>query len=111
MTMAQRGVRQLIQQRETFHAGNVFGGMHRDLANHSEPTYVVYSYGTHWPMFIWVAGEWYENASSYSRSTSRQTNVCRPCANTHKLTNQQMNLLLLLGPVRWVERQLEGAAA
>lgn len=42
--------------------------------------YVVYSYGTHWPLYIYDVdtGVWFENTSSASRTTSRHRSHARP---------------------------------
>jgi len=40
--------------------------------------YVVYSYGYHFPMFVYRGTQWYENSDKYSVSTSKQQTQCRP---------------------------------
>jgi hypothetical protein len=40
-------------------------------------TYVVFSYGEHWPLLIKKDGVWYENADKYSSSTSRHLSQAR----------------------------------
>ena len=42
--------------------------------------YVVYSYGSHFPMYIYDAKEqkWLGNSDKYSRSTTRQQSQARP---------------------------------
>jgi hypothetical protein len=46
--------------------------------------YVVYSYGEHWPLFVydWRVNQWYENTDKYSNTTSRHASHSRP----HDLT-------------------------
>lgn len=53
--------------------GTVFGEWHEDPR-----CYVVYSYGFHFPMYVWMEGQWYGNESSYSRTTSKHQSQCRP---------------------------------
>ena len=42
--------------------------------------YVVYSYGEHWPLFVydWRVNQWYENNSRYGNTTSRHASHSRP---------------------------------
>lgn len=42
--------------------------------------YVVYSYGTHFPMYIfdYNTEQWFGNNDKYSPSTSRHQSACRP---------------------------------
>lgn len=42
------------------------------------PIYVVYSYGTHFPMYAWEKGKWYGNKDKYSRTTSCHQSLCNP---------------------------------
>tara|TARA_R100001594_G_C3919884_1_gene235452 strand:+ start:266 stop:562 length:297 start_codon:yes stop_codon:yes gene_type:complete len=40
--------------------------------------YVVYSYGDHFPMYVYRNNQWYENSDKYSITTSKQQTQCRP---------------------------------
>lgn len=42
--------------------------------------FVVWSYGSHWPLFIYdpASEKWFENATSSSRTTSRHRSQARP---------------------------------
>lgn len=40
--------------------------------------YVVYSYGTHWPLYVWTGFDWFENEDYYSRTTTRHRSNARP---------------------------------
>ena len=44
--------------------------------------YVVYSYGSHWPMFIYdeIQRRWFENEDSRSVTTSKHRSQCHPHA-------------------------------
>ena len=44
--------------------------------------YVVYSYGTHWPLFVYRNGVWYENEDKYGVTTSRHHSACHPLCET-----------------------------
>ena len=59
--------------KKQFKANNMF-------AQWTNGVYVVYSYGKHFPMYIYNPIEqiWYENKDKYSQSTSKQQNQARP---------------------------------
>ena len=42
--------------------------------------YIVYSWGTHWPLYIYddSVDQWYGCNEKHARSTSRHANVCQP---------------------------------
>jgi len=40
--------------------------------------YIVYSYGTHWPLWIREEGVWYENVSVYGVTTSKHKTQTNP---------------------------------
>lgn len=46
--------------------------------------YVVYSYGPHWPLFVYdhTLGAWYENGDRCSSTTSRHHSYANPYVNT-----------------------------
>ena len=37
----------------------------------NDSCYVVYSYGEHWPLWLWVDNHWFGNKSRYSVTTSK----------------------------------------
>lgn len=47
--------------------------------------YVVYSYGPHWPLYIYCADTncWYANEDKVSRTTSRHSSQTHPLVDTH----------------------------
>lgn len=57
----------------------------------------MYSYGTHWPMFVWENGQWYEIASKYSRSTSRHHSQAHPHEDTLPMELDAMLVLAEYG--------------
>ena len=59
--------------KKEFKANNMF-------AQWTNGVYVVYSYGKHFPMYIYnpIRDKWYENLDKYSKSTSKQQNQARP---------------------------------
>jgi hypothetical protein len=50
------------------------------FARYEGELYVVYSFGQHWPMFIYdpAAGQWFENEDRFSRTTSKHHTQCYP---------------------------------
>lgn len=56
---------------EPFKANNVFAESYRGNS------YVVYSYGYHWPMYVFTAGQWFANQDRYSVTTSKQMSQAR----------------------------------
>jgi len=61
--------------------------------------YVVYSYGTHWPLFVFdtVDRVWYENSDKYSTSTSKQRGQAHPHVDTTKASKSLLNRLIANG--------------
>lgn len=44
----------------------------------NDKTYVVYSYGEHFPMYIWQNGRWFGNEDKYSMTTSNHQSSTNP---------------------------------
>ena len=68
---ANKNCRELVENREEFDGNNLFA---RKIGR----LYVVYSYGYHYPMFLFRKGWWYENTSGYSPSTGKHHSQARP---------------------------------
>lgn len=66
--------------RTPFRGSNLFGEYLTPLHTPDAP-YVVYSYGPHWPLYVWDGSRWYENEDSYSSSTNRHRSQARPYTN------------------------------
>lgn len=64
----------LVNTHETFEGNSVFAKFVGD------GKYVVYSYGYHFPMYVWDCNDqvWVGNESKYSTTTSRHQSKCRP---------------------------------
>lgn len=52
--------------------------------------YAVFSYGAHWPLYIWRNGVWFENEDKYSVTTTRHSTYAHPRTETKKRTCLQM---------------------
>ena len=83
-----RQVRSFVQRMEPFNANNVYGRRLRD------GSFGVFSYGEHWPMFVNVAGTWYENAGRYSMTTSKHRGQAHPGVETVPMYPDQIRRLV-----------------
>ena len=65
----------LVKGKKEFEAGNVFAVNYPTTGY-----YVVFSYGLHWPLFIYdyKQGQWYGNIDKYSATTSKHYNKLNP---------------------------------
>ena len=74
MKVANKNASQYVDELKVFEGSNTFA------TNDNEKLYVVYSYGYHFPMYIYdrQAGMWIGNESSFSSSTTRHQSQCRP---------------------------------
>lgn len=80
MKTANFKARQHVQNRQPFTGNHTFG---ERVGNVGDQTYAVYSYGYHWPLFVHVDGQWYENADRYSVTTSKHRSQLHPLCDTH----------------------------
>jgi len=65
-------------------------------------TYVVFSYGSHWPLFLYRAGLWYENKQRASTTTTRHATVARPRSCLPILDATTESLFVLIASAREV---------
>ena len=97
--------RQYVQQKLNFtNSSGSFFAVH----SYSLRQYAVYSYGPHWPLFIYsaITKTWYENADRYGRTTSKHRMQAHPLTDTIELTQEQMKLLDQHGPVALTKQRL-----
>ena len=87
--IANKVCRLYVENRREFDGSNLF-------ARNIGKLYIVYSYGTHYPMFLFRKGWWYENSDKYSNSTSRQHSQARPnySRNVKELTTVEMKNII-----------------
>ena len=83
MRTSNKNCRQYVERQQTFEANNLFAEWHDDV-------YIVFSYGYHWPLFVYKNGQWYETNDKYSVSTSKHQSQARPNAETIKLSPAEM---------------------
>lgn len=87
MKISNKNARRYVEQRWIFRGSNCFSEQRGSI-------YVVFSYGRHWPMFIYRDGQWYENGSEYSVTTSIQHSQLRPRATIEVLSVGEMLKML-----------------
>lgn len=79
--IANKNAREFVEARQPFKGSNLYAERHRASHGHTD-IYVVYSYGTHFPIYVAEADDngevhWYENAGRYSISTTKhQSQAC-----------------------------------
>ena len=71
-----RHCRPYVQGRRAFSNSN--GQLY--AVKHTPLLYVVYSYGEHWPLYVYDGFDWYENEEKASVTTSRHSSYARPYA-------------------------------
>jgi len=71
--VANREARTYVNNRDEFKGNNTFGVWEGDM-------YVVYSYGKHFPMYVYdsLMHVWFGNYDKYSASTSKHQSQLRP---------------------------------
>lgn len=74
MRIANRDSKHFVARREIFKANNIFS------ENYNDRFYVVYSYGYHFPLWVYDRKElqWYGNSDRYSVTTSKHKSQSRP---------------------------------
>jgi len=107
--VANHSARPCVQNREAFQANNIFAEWRGDGA---EARYIVYSYGKHFPMYIWTDGKWYGNSDKYSRSTSKHQSQAHPHAQDIEWRDSTaMRTIANRGVAGWVVYELSKEAA
>ena len=91
--------RSYVENRKVFTASNIFSEYAVDTTR-----YIVYSYGLHWPLFIYDEGVWYENVEKASQTTSKHATQCRPMR--VNITPMDRNSMVMIA-----HKGIEGLAA
>ena len=104
--IANKDARQYVQRLEEFDGSNMYGKQRALItADDTVSWYVVYSYGEHYPMFVYINGHWFENedryvlGDSFSRTTPRHKSLCHPHTETFPLSTRWMQVLAEQGYV------------
>ena len=90
MKVANKNASKYVDELKEFEGSNTFA---ENKIQYEDKLYVVFSYGYHFPMYIYdyQAGMWIGNGDRYSMSTSKHQSQCRPSEpiecwlNTHEM--------------------------
>ena len=102
--VANRDARKHVQQRKPFRGNNTYGVCIEDR-------YVVYSYGAHWPLFVYDNGRWFTNSGRCSCTTSKHRTQLHPLTDCTPLPLQGMCDLAGYGFLGTLTRRLVGEEA
>lgn len=112
--VANKDCRSYVQKRHAFEGSNLFSN-HRVVGTYPTDSqhYTVYSYGHHFPLFIYADGIWFENEDKYSRTTSKHRSQAHPhpTTNTVKLSTEAMWFLDDYGIYKFTAKYKLGVAA
>ena len=71
MKVSNKNASTYVNKKVEFQGSNTFG-------RYNGKIYAVYSYGFHFPMYVFKRGKWYGNSDKYSVSTSKHQTQLRP---------------------------------
>jgi hypothetical protein len=112
--IANRDAREYVQHKQEFEGSNLYG---ETLCSQGLPAiYVVYSYGTHFPMYIYeyLTESWYGNNDKRSRSTTKHQSQCSPTYDNDAITwlsTNDMKEVVFRRGITGIVRAPEGLAA
>jgi len=89
--VANSSCRPFVQEHKPFTGSNLYAVIHGYESD--DERYIVYSWGEHFPMFIYANGCWFENEDKYSRSTTRHNTQAHPLKSTVLLSTYWMRVL------------------
>jgi len=101
--VANKDIDTYIDKLEIVEGSNIFTENSGKLPDHPETDdnlYIVYSYGWHFPMYMYCrqADLWYGNSDKYSRSTGKHQSQARPTRNVDQwLTTNEMKDMIRHG--------------
>lgn len=101
-------VRAYVQAKEVFKGSHLFS-MWVSSDSNRFACYVVYSYGVHFPLYVWEAATdtWYGNMSKYSRSTTRHKSACDPYTVKHWVGTAHLKGIIEFGAVEFLRLKIE----
>lgn len=101
-------VRAYVQARKIFKASHLFSGWTSSDHNLCA-RYVVYSYGMHFPLYVWDAATntWYGNSDKHSRSTSRHSSACNPYNVKYWVNTEHLKGIVDSGVVEFLRLKIE----
>jgi hypothetical protein len=115
MKIANRDARKFVQKQHPFQGNNIFAQFHtvnnEDGTNGPGMWYAVYSYGAHWPLFVYANDTWFENEEHASVTTSKHRTQTHPHQPTVLLSAEWMKLLVEGGYKAIAKERILGVAA
>ena len=111
MKLSNKEVNYYVNNLKSFetNSGSIFSDGGRDKG-----LYAVYSYGFHFPMYVYdtASKQWFGNHDKYSNTTSSHQSYAQPSAKIHWIGTREMKLLTAAGSltVRCANR-MKGEAA
>jgi hypothetical protein len=104
--------RPLVEAREEFQGSNLWGVWHDSTLTESiDKQYVVYSWGHHFPIYIYTdrCNLWFGNKDKYSQSSTKHQAMARPRdVEIHMLSRSSMCTLAKVGYTEIVRLRLLG---
>lgn len=103
--------REYVMRKEEFRTNNktMFGELREGNPNKQiPPMYVVYSYGYHFPMYVYdyEACQWLGNSDKYSRTTSKHQSLTRPYTVAKWFNTEDLKHLSYVGLVNAVAQRM-----
>ena len=91
--IANKDAKQLVVRFIDFKGSNTFGLWENQFC------YVVYSYGKHFPMYVYdgISRRWFGNYDKYSQTTSKHMSQCRPTGDVIYKTTAFLNNIIYDG--------------
>lgn len=102
--VANKDARAYVQQRKPFQGSNTYGACIEDR-------YVVYSFGAHFPLFVYDDGRWFANSDRYSLTTTKHRGQLHPLTDCSLLPLSGMCDLADYGFLGTLTRRLVGEEA
>ena len=87
--IANRDAREYVNKLIEFKGSNTF-------SKRTPNKYIVYSYGEHWPLFVFdiSTNQWYGNNDKFSRTTSKHLSQLHPSDVVFYMTKNELQMLI-----------------
>jgi hypothetical protein len=110
--IANRDAYRYVCRHEEFKGSNLYAERWRLDDEGNEYVYTVYSYGEHFPLYVFDSRVecWYANADKYSRTTSRHQSQAHPPHVSYYVPTELMEAMARRGAVGAVSQRI-GAVA
>jgi len=91
--IANKNAKVVVTECKEFKGSNTFGVWENEFC------YAVYSYGKHFPMYVYdaISHAWFGNYDKYSQSTSKHMSQCRPTGDVIYKTTAFLNNIIYDG--------------